>query len=121
MRTSSLSRAADLIRDVAHPAETGADFDVLIQKAAAAQFVLIGEASHGTDEFYATRADLPRRLIADHGFRGVVCEADWPDSFAVHRYVTGRSTAADAEAALSGFQRFPAWMWRNTVVTEFVE
>jgi erythromycin esterase-like protein len=60
-------------------------------------------------------------LIAEHDFRAVVCEADWPDSFRVHRYVTGRSDDHSAEAALTDFRRFPAWMWRNTVVVDFVE
>ena len=93
----------------------------LIQRASGAQFVLIGEASHGTHEFYATRAELTRRLIGEHGFRAVLCEADWPDSFRVHRYVNSRGNDAGAAAALGDFRRFPTWMWRNTVVVDFVE
>jgi erythromycin esterase-like protein len=118
---STLSHGASLIRAAAHPAEAPEEFDPLLQKAGRAEIVLIGEASHGTEEFYRIRAELTKRLISEHGFRAVLCEADWPDSFAVHRYVTGRSDAADAETALRGFERFPAWMWRNTVVVEFVE
>ena len=89
--------------------------------AAATQCVLIGEASHGTHEFYSTRAELTRRLIDDHGFQAVAVEADWPDSFRVHRFVTGRGDDQNANEALSDFRRFPGWMWRNTVVVEFVE
>ena len=83
--------------------------------------MLIGEASHGTRDFYAMRADLTRRLIADHGFRAVTLEADWPDTFRAHRYVTGRSDDGDAVAALSDFRRFPAWMWRNETMRDFVD
>ena len=86
-----------------------------------AWLVLLGEASHGTHEFYAVRAGITKRLIADHGFTAVACEADWPDAYRVNRYVHRRSDDATAEEALRGFQRFPQWMWRNTVVVEFVE
>ena len=83
--------------------------------------MLIGEASHGTHEFYETRADLTQRLIAEKGFRVVAVEADWPDALRVNRYVRGKSDDADTDAALGAFTRFPQWMWRNTVVLEFVE
>jgi len=100
-------------------AATGA-LDELAAHAARVSIVLIGEASHGTRDFYAMRADLTRRLIADHGFRAVTLEADWPDTFRAHRYVTGRSDDGDAVAALSDFRRFPAWMWRNEAMRDFV-
>ncbi|HET8877223.1 MAG TPA: erythromycin esterase family protein [Casimicrobiaceae bacterium] len=90
-------------------------------RAARASIVLIGEASHGTEDFYAMRAALTRRLIADHGFRAITLEADWPDTFRAHRYVTGRSDDKDAATALSDFRRFPAWMWRNETMREFVD
>src|SRR5881275_1480572 len=118
---SALGRDASIIARSARSISSAADYDALIEMAGGAQFVLIGEASHGTHEFYKTRAELTQRLIAEKGFRAVACEADWPDSFRVHRYVTGRSDDADANAALSDFRRFPAWMWRNTVVVEFVD
>lgn len=86
-----------------------------------ARFVLIGEASHGTHEFYLERARLTRRLITERGCTAVVAEADWPDALRVDRYVRGRSDDPDAQAALSGFERFPTWMWRNRVMQEFVE
>ncbi len=84
------------------------------------RFVLIGEASHGTHEFYAQRADLTRRLVDAQGFNAVAVEADWPDAARVNHHVRGESDDPDAEAALGGFTRFPRWMWRNTVVAEFV-
>lgn len=92
----------------------------LLELVGEARFVLIGEASHGTHEFYAQRADLTRRLIAEQGFNAVAVEADWPDAARVNHHVRGESDDPDAEAALGGFMRFPRWMWRNTVVAAFV-
>src|ERR1044071_3654089 len=97
------------------------DHDSLLELIGDAHFVLIGEASHGTHEFYRERAEITKRLIAEKGFTAVAVEADWPDAYRVNRYVRGRSDDRDARAALGGFKRFPVWMWRNTVVVEFVE
>lgn len=94
--------------------------DALLERIGGARLVLIGEASHGTQEFYARRARLTRHLIEEKGFNAVAAEADWPDAYRVNRFVRGRSDDADADAALSGFKRFPTWMWRNTVVRDFV-
>jgi erythromycin esterase-like protein/predicted phosphoribosyltransferase len=85
-----------------------------------ARIVLIGEASHGTEEFYAARAEITRWLIEDKGFCGVAAEADWPDAYRVNRYVRGEGRDDSPDQALSNFERFPGWMWRNTVVREFV-
>ncbi|MGD9618502.1 MAG: erythromycin esterase family protein [Mycolicibacterium sp.] len=86
-----------------------------------ARIVLIGESSHGTHEFYEARAAITKWLIREKGFCAVAAEADWPDAYRVNRYVRGLGTDASAERALSGFERFPAWMWRNTVVRDFVD
>jgi erythromycin esterase-like protein len=101
---------------------TGApeDFDQLLGLVGDARFVLLGEASHGTHEFYRVRAEITKRLIREKGFTSVAVEADWPDAYRVNRYVQGRSLDEDAEAALSGFRRFPQWMWRNADVLDFV-
>ncbi len=96
------------------------DYDDLIERVGACQFVLIGEASHGTREFYAERARITRRLIDDHGFNAVAIEGDWPDAYRVNRFVLGQSADPDADAALRGFRRFPTWMWRNQEVVAFV-
>jgi erythromycin esterase-like protein len=85
-----------------------------------AHVVLIGEASHGTREFYAARAAITRTLIAEKGFAAVAVEADWPDAYRVNRFVRGHGPDGSAEEALRGFERFPAWMWRNTEVLDFV-
>jgi erythromycin esterase-like protein len=97
------------------------DYDALLDLVGDARFVLLGEATHGTHEFYAERARITRRLIEEKGFHAVAVEADWPDAYRVNRYVRGQGGDGDADAALSGFQRFPNWMWRNTDVVEFVE
>ena len=96
------------------------DYDALMEQIGESRFVLIGEASHGTHEFYRERAVLTKRLILENGFSAVAIEGDWPDASRVHRYVTGESSDADAVDALSGFQRFPSWMWRNADVLDFV-
>jgi erythromycin esterase-like protein/predicted phosphoribosyltransferase len=97
-----------------------ADYDSLIERARIARYVLIGEASHGTHEFYRERAELTKRLIREHGVTAVAVEADWPDAYRVNRFVRGASDDDGPEEALSAFTRFPTWMWRNWVVAEFV-
>ncbi len=85
-----------------------------------ARVVLIGESSHGTHEFYESRAAITKWLIEEKGFCAVAAEADWPDAYRVNRYVRGLGEDTSADEALSGFERFPAWMWRNTVMRDFV-
>ncbi len=110
-----LTRAARPITGAA------ADYDALFDLVGDRRFVLVGEASHGTHEFYRERARITRRLIDEHGFTAVAVEADWPDAYRVNRYVMGLSADPDADTALSDFRRFPAWMWRNRDVMQFVE
>ena len=86
----------------------------------AASLVLIGEASHGTQEFYRIRADLTRALITLRGFTAVAVEADWPDAYRANRWVRHASADDTAEAALGDFIRFPRWMWRNREVVRFL-
>ena len=102
---------------------TGAevDYDPLMGRIGEARLALLGEASHGTHEFYRERAELTKRLIAEKGFCAVAVEADWPDAYRLNRYVRGTSNDVDAVEALADFRRFPTWMWRNTVVVEFIE
>src|SRR5699024_7867279 len=84
-----------------------ADFDTLLDDIGESQLVLIGEGSHGTDDFYQVRADITRRLIEERGFDAVAAEADWPDAFRVNRYVRNVSDDPDARASLDDFRRFP--------------
>jgi erythromycin esterase-like protein len=114
-------RPVEVIREHAHIVEAeGAAFARLLRRAGAARLVLLGEASHGTHEFYARRAALTRQLVRHHGFQAVAAEADWPDAHRADRYVKGRGSDADANSALGEFQRFPSWMWRNAVVLDFI-
>jgi erythromycin esterase-like protein len=85
-----------------------------------ARVVLLGEASHGTHEFYRERARLTRRLIEEEGFSAVAVEADWPDAYRVNRWVRGGTEDTNAVDALGDFSRFPRWMWRNRDVLEFI-
>ena len=96
------------------------DFDSVIDLIADARFVLLGEASHGTHEFYRIRGQISKILIAERGFSAVAVEADWPDAYRVNRFVRGAGGDIDSVEALSGFQRFPQWMWRNADVLDFV-
>jgi erythromycin esterase-like protein len=112
----------DLVRMAAEPiAGTSQDYDPLINQIGEARFCLLGEATHGTHEFYRERAEITKRLIKEKAFTAVAVEADWPDAFRVNRYVRGTSDDKGADDALGGFKRFPTWMWRNTVVRDFVE
>ena len=104
----------DLVHDAAIPlAGAAQDHDTLLDLIGDARFVLIGEATHGTHEFYRERAQITKRLIREKGFTTVAVEADWPDAYRVNRFVRGQGADADAVDALAGFERFPAWMWRN--------
>jgi erythromycin esterase-like protein len=111
MSMSTLQRDAAIVAQAARRVSSAVDYDALIERAGEAQLVLIGEASHGTHEFYATRAELTKRLIDEKGFRAVALEADWPDSFRVHRFVTGRSEDASAAKALSDFRAVVDRCW----------
>jgi erythromycin esterase-like protein len=110
-----------LIEAFARPL-TGAreDYNKLLELIGNARLVLLGEASHGTHEFYRERAQITKRLIAEKGFAAVAVEANWPDAYRVNRYVRGASDDPEAVDALAGFKRFPAWMWRNADVLDFV-
>jgi erythromycin esterase-like protein len=115
-------QAVSAIRAAARPLTGGRrDYDALLDLVGDARFVLLGEATHGTHEFYEERARITQRLVEDKGFHAVAVEADWPDAYRVNRYVRGRGADRDANTALSGFKRFPNWMWRNTDVASFVD
>src|SRR5438552_18515117 len=109
------------LRNAARPL-TGAkrDYDSLLARIGNATFTLIGEASHGTHEFYEQRAEITKRLIQEKGFTAVAVEADWPDAYRVNRYVRGVNDDPTPNEALAGFQGFPSWMWRNTDVLNFI-
>ena len=112
---------AKLVREAAVSLNGSAgDYDPLLDLVGDARFVLLGEATHGTHEFYRARAEITKRLVREKGFCAIVAEADWPDAYRVNRHVRGVGQDADAAEALGGFKRFPQWMWRNADVLDFV-
>jgi len=110
------------IRAVAGPLETPDDLDGLLEQTTNARYVLLGEASHGTAEYYHWRAAVTRRLIAEQGFGLVAVEGDWPDCWRLNRWVKGAADAAagSAREVLGGFERWPTWMWANEEVADFL-
>jgi len=101
----------------------GKDFDwkPLLTAMGNSKVAMIGEATHGTHDFYKLRAEITKQLIIEKGFNIVTVEGDWPDVYRINRYVCGKTQDNSAREALGDFTRFPRWMWRNTVVEEFVE
>jgi erythromycin esterase-like protein len=115
-----MSSTGQIPREAIVPLDGGrADYDALLERVGDARFVLLGEATHGTHEFYRERARISRRLIEERGFRAVAVEADWPDAYRVNAWARGAGSDGDAEEALGGFRRFPQWMWRNADVLDF--
>jgi erythromycin esterase-like protein len=94
-------------------------FGACFDRYADARVVLLGEATHGTSEFYRARAAITRRLVERHGFTIVALEADWPDAAQLDRWVRDRPSAAPAVDG-PAFARFPTWMWRNAEMRDFV-
>ena len=115
----SADELIDLLRRSAEPLPDidAAEFATPFSRYGDARVVLIGEASHGTAEFYRARAAITRRLIEQHGFTIVAIEGDWPDAARIDRHVRDVEYSADEETA---FARFPGWMWRNCETLEFV-
>ena len=113
--------AIELIRRKAIGLENESDVtDEIMALVGDARFVLIGEASHGTHEFYKCRAAITKRLIAEKQFAAVAVEADFPDAYRINRFVRGEGEDRTEEDALGDFQRFPLWMWRNREILEFI-
>jgi protein-L-isoaspartate(D-aspartate) O-methyltransferase len=108
-----IAQAAEPLPEFDDPA-----FGRLFERFADRRVVLLGEASHGTSEFYRARAAITRHLIEQHGFHIVAVEADWPDAASVDRYVRHRPVRQPIDPP---FQRFPTWMWRNTDVAAFID
>lgn len=110
------------IADCARPLTSARDLNPLIERLAGARYVLLGEASHGTSEYYTWRTEITMRLVQDHGFSFVAVEGDWPDCYRVNRYVKALPDAGrSAEEVLHAFERWPTWMWANREVIELAE
>jgi erythromycin esterase-like protein len=111
----------DIINESVQPltGQSG-QYQSLLDNIGNSRFVLMGEASHGTHEFYQARIDITRELIENKGFMAVAIEGDWPDVYQMHRYIQGAGDANDPISALTAFKRFPTWMWRNTTLPPFL-
>ena len=122
---SSPSRVDDLVEAcgrLARPLESLGDLDPLMEQIGDARYVLLGEASHGTSDYYVWRARISQRLIQEKGFSFIAVEGDWPDCFQVNRYVKGRpDVGGNPQAVLRGFTRWPTWMWGNWEVVALAE
>lgn len=126
MTTETTAAGADALvrhfRGIGRPLHDDADLDPLMRRIGNARYVLIGEATHGTSDFYTWRARLSRRLIEEKGFAFVAVEGDWPDCYRVNRYVKGKpDSGSTAHQVLNAFDRWPTWMWANREVVSFVE
>lgn len=128
----SAAKKSFILSEIARAAQSlafgdTAEYDALLHDIGDARLVLIGEASHGTHEFYRERARITRRLLSEKKFNAVAAEADWPDAWLVNQFVRGHSTNENGQEitepieALRGFRRFPAWMWRNMDVLAFID
>jgi erythromycin esterase-like protein len=112
----------DHVERIAHRLETPGDLDPLLERIGEARYVLLGEASHGTSEYYTWRAQLSRRLIQEKGFSFIAVEGDWPDSYSVNRYIKGYPEAGEsAREVLQAFERWPTWMWANWEIVALAE
>jgi erythromycin esterase-like protein len=108
-----------ILNNSVEPLSESDDYSLILEKIGDARFVMIGEATHGTHEFYQTRIAITKQLILQKGFMAVAIEGDWPDAHRVHRYLQGRDD--DLDKALDDFKRFPTWMWRNTTMPPFLK
>jgi erythromycin esterase len=110
------------IRSISRPLSSPADLDSLLDRIGEARYVLLGEATHGTHEFYTWRSAISQRLIEEKGFSFLAVEGDWPDCYRVNRFIKGYPDAGDnAREVLRNFERWPTWMWANEEVLDLTE
>jgi erythromycin esterase-like protein len=118
----SAAELAESVRECSHPLDNSEDLTPLIERIGDAKFVLLGEASHGTAEYYDWRRRLTQRLIREKEFSFIAVEGDWPDCYRVNRYVKARPVSGeDARQVLHEFRRWPTWMWANEEVVDLTE
>lgn len=118
---TDVAELARHIRAAARPLNDSDDLDPLLTLIGDARYVLLGEASHGTHEYYTWRAALSRRLIEEKGFSFLAVEGDWPDCYRVNRHVKGQEDSADTREVLHAFDRWPTWMWANEEIVDLAE
>lgn len=117
--TADLAHACERI---ARPLNSDTDLDPLMERIGSARYVLLGEASHGTSEYYTWRARISQRLIQEKNFSFIAVEGDWPDCYAVNRYIKHyAASGSNAYEVLHAFERWPTWMWANREMAELAE
>ncbi len=121
MSTATKSTLLDQITRSTHPLVDDASLDPLMERIGQAKAVLLGEATHGTSEFYTWRARISKRLIEEKGFNFIAVEGDWPDCYRVNRFVRDGSPGSSAHGVLKAFDQWPTWMWANWEVVAFIE
>ncbi|MDX1543456.1 MAG: erythromycin esterase family protein, partial [Christiangramia sp.] len=108
------------VSDFFHPLHSRNDLDPLLERIGDAQYVLLGEASHGTHEYYTWRAQISKRLIEEKGFSFIAVEGDWPDCFKINKWIKNGETK-DIQDVLYEFNRWPTWMWANWEIAAFAD
>lgn len=121
MKVNNTINIVEAISRAAKPCSHFSDLDPLVEKIGDATIVMLGEASHGTHEYYTWRAQLTKRLITEKGFNFIAVEGDWPDCFTINRYIKGNDADAKAYNLLHAFSRWPSWMWANLETAELAE
>lgn len=116
------NHTTSLVAENSYELEQPQDLDVLLKDIGNPRYVLLGEASHGTKEYYTWRAEITKRLIEEKGFNVITVEGDWPDLYKLNQYIKGTEQAgASAEAIMQTFDRWPTWMWANEEMAELTE
>ena len=119
---SATPQLLSAVRSLTGPLRSPEDLDPLMERIGESHYVLLGEASHGTHEYYTWRAAISRRLIEEKGFSFLAVEGDWPDCYRVNRYLKGYPDSGEsARDVLHNFERWPTWMWANEEIVELVE
>jgi erythromycin esterase-like protein len=122
MSANITQKLVDMLNEAAEPlADSESQYTAILNKIGDARFVLLGEATHGTHEFYQARARITQQLITQKGFMAVAIEGDWPDAYRIHRYLQGLGSKDEWMQALAKFTRFPNWMWRNASLVPFLQ
>ena len=112
----------EAVKNYALPFQSDEDLSTIIEAIGDAKIVLLGEASHGTSEFYTVRAKLSKMLIEQKGFSAIAVEGDWPSAQHVNRYIKGYGERKDnVQEVLKAFDRWPTWMWANEEIAEFID
>ena len=114
--------SVDEDKEKTYSLSTSVDLDPLLDKIDDAHYVLLGEASHGTHEYYTWRTEISKRLIKEKGFKFIAVEGDWPDCYKINRYIKGFDNQDKTpEEILKSFRRWPTWMWANKEVVDLVD